>query len=511
MRNLMSKSFFLALALVLSSTSLLLAQDSSSMTGVVTDATGAVLPGTVVTLSNPSTGVTFTQTTDNLGSYRFLNVPPAPGYKATFSHEGFSIAEISNISLSVGITRTQNAKLTVGAEAQTVEVSAGNAQVTLDTTDASIGNNIDVEQLNSLPVYDRTTGIATLFMQQPGVDSFQGAVTGARIDQNEVTVDGLDVNDIAAGTTFQIVGNAPVDSVEQFTGTVAGLTSVTGTGSGAQFQMVTKSGTNQFHGNVNEYHRDTTTVANTWFNNLVGVPRTPLIQNQFGGDIGGPVKRDKLFFFFDWADSRIVQSSTEERTVPLPASMGGLLAGTVNYINDGPGCDDSARIDTEPNCITTTLTSADLQALDPAGTGLDQNVLSFVSGRYPVANDLSQGDGVNTGGYRFTYPSPDNRATYVSRVDYNLTPTQKIFGRFTITRRTSTSSGPEFPSDPSTHPRYDDSYGYVVSHVWTIGRNKVNEVYYGDNISKLSFPDLYNPTGANQYSFTGLERSLHEL
>src|SRR5579863_990254 len=222
MRNLLSKSILLLLALALSSTPLLLAQDSSSMTGVVTDATGAVIPGTVVTLTNPSTGTTFTQSTDSQGTYRFLNVPPGPGFKATFKHEGFSAAEVSNISLSVGITRTQNVKLAVGAAAQTVEVSAGNAQVTLDTIDATIGNNIDVEELNSLPVYDRTDGISNLFYLQPGVDSNQGAVTGARIDQTEVTVDGLDVNDIAAGTTFAIVGNAPVDSVEQFTGTVAG-------------------------------------------------------------------------------------------------------------------------------------------------------------------------------------------------------------------------------------------------------------------------------------------------
>ena len=126
----------------------------------------------------------------------------------------------------------------MGAAAQTVEVSAGNEVVTLNTTNASIGNNIDVQQLNELPIYDRTAGITTLFYMQPGVDSNQGAVTGARIDQTEVTIDGLDVNDIAAGTTFGIVANAPVDSVEEFTGTVAGLTSSVGTGSGGQFQLL---------------------------------------------------------------------------------------------------------------------------------------------------------------------------------------------------------------------------------------------------------------------------------
>ena len=502
MRNLLAKLTLSVIVLAFSA--LLPAQDNSSMTGVVTDPTGAVLPGAVVRLSNPSTGATFTQTTDNLGSYRFPNVPPGPGYKATFAHDGFSIAEVSDITLGVGITRTQNARLAVGGESQTVAVSAGSQTVTLDTTDATIGNNINPEQLNELPIYDRTAGISVLFYQQAGVDSSQGAVTGARIDQSEVIVDGLDANDVAAGTTFGIVGYAPVDSVQQFTGSVAGLNSSEGTGSGAQFIMVTKNGTNKFHGNLNEYHRDTTTVANTWFNNLTGIPRTPLIRNQFGADLGGPIKRDKLFFYFDWADSRIVSSQTAERTVPLPSNYGGLLAGSLNYINSNANCDDSSRITTTPSCITT-LNASQVAALDPTGAGLDTAELTYIAARYPAANDLSRGDGVNTGGYRFTYATPDTQHTYVTRVDYTMTPTQSVFGRFTIDRRNATESLPEFPADPATHPFQNNSYGYVVSHVWDIGKNKVNQFYFGDNISKLNFPDLYNPLGANQPGFSGLD------
>jgi hypothetical protein len=507
MRNPIAKIFPLLFVLLISA-QLMRAQDVASMTGAVTDATGAVIPGTLVTLSNPSTGVSYAQTTDNLGSYRFLSVPPNPGYKVTFAHAGFTTQVVSDITLNVATTRTQNARLAVGGTSQTVQVSAGSDIVTLDTTDSAIGNNIDVEALNDLPVYDRSTGIATLFVQQPGVDSFQGAVTGARIDQSSVTVDGLDVNDIVAGGTFSIIATAPVDSVEQFTGTVAGLVSSVGTGSGADFALVTKSGTNKFHGNVNEYHRDTTTAANTWFNNLNGLRRTPLIRNQFGGDIGGPIKRDKLFFFFDLADSKIVQSASSEPTIPLSYFRGGSL----NYINSGTGCGDNTRITSLtslPACIST-LSATDLAALDPAGTGFDSSVISYISTRYPInstanaAVDLSGGDGVNTAGYRFTYANPDNRITYVGRVDYNLTPTQRIFGRFTITRRNAIESAPEFPTDPVTHPYIDHSYGYVVSHVWDIGKNKVNQFYYGDNISKLSFPDNFNPTGANQYSFSGL-------
>ncbi len=484
--------------IVLSAARLVSAQDSSSMTGVVTDPTGAVVPGTQVTLSNSSTGVTFTQKTDSKGTYRFVNVPPNPGYKATYSHEGFSVKQVSEITMTVLIARTQDVTLTPG-HVETIEVSEESAAVTLNTTDASVGNSMSVEELNNLPIYDRTAGIATLFTQQPGVDSFQGAVTGARIDQTAVTLDGMDVNDLSTGQTFLIVANAPVDSVEQFSGAVAGLVSSVGTGSGGQFQLVTKSGSNNFHGNVNEYHRDTTTEANDWFDNLNGIPRTPLIRNQFGGSIGGPIKRNKLFFFFDLADSRIVESASVEPIVPLTA----IRNGTLNYINNRSGCGDSSRLNTQGNCITT-LTASQVKGLDPGGIGFDQGVLSFIDARYPQANDLTQGDGVNTGGYRFSTPTPNNQITYVGRMDYSLTPVQRIFGRFTITRGNAISDFPEFKTDPVTHPFSDDSYGFVASHVWTIGANKVNQFYYGDTISKYDFPDLYNPTGANQYSFTGL-------
>jgi hypothetical protein len=276
-----------------------------------------------------------------------------------------------------------------------------------------------------------------------------------------------------------------------------------GTGSGGQFQLVTRSGTNAFHGNLNEYHRDTTTEANNWFDNLNGLPRTPLIRNQFGGSIGGPVLRNKMFFFFDLADSRIVQSSATERVVPLDAFRNG----TLNYINNGSGCGDSSRVNTQPNCIST-LNAAQIAALDPAGIGFNSAVQSYIDARYPAANDLTQGDGVNTGGYRFKVPTPDNQITYVGRVDYNLTPSQRVFGRFTITRRDAISGFPEFPTDPVTHPFTDRSYGYVVSHIWTLGPNKVNQFYFGDTISKYGFPDTYNPTGDNQYSFSGFDGPL---
>jgi hypothetical protein len=493
------KIFLLALV-VLSAAAVLKAQDAATLTGLVTDSSGASIPNANVELVNTTTNTVYKAITNTSGSYTITNVNPGPDYKVTFSAAGFDQVVVSGVHMSVGIARTQNAKLSVGSVASSVSVSAVSQEVTLNTTDASIGNNIDVQQLNQLPIYDRTNGITTLFTQQPGVDSFQGSVTGARIDQSEVTLDGLDVNDIATGQTFAIVANAPVDSVEQFTGNVAGLVSGVGTGSGGQFQLVTKTGTNRFHGNVNEYHRDTTTVANTWFNNLYGLPRTALIRNQFGGNIGGPIKRDKLFFFFNFSDSRIIQSATEERTVPLDSFRNG----TLNYINNGAGCGDNSRLTTQPSCISN-LSAGQIASLDPSGMGFSQDVLTYINSRYPHANDYSQGDGVNTGGYRFTYANPDIETTYVGRIDYNLSSKHRLFGRFTINREDTVESAPEFETDPLTHPFYDRSYAYVISDVWTISPNKVNQFYYGDTISKFSFPDLYNPTGDNQYSFSGID------
>jgi hypothetical protein len=488
------------------------AQDSAGLNGVVTDATGALMPGVTVTLTNKSVGTKYVQKTDSHGAYRFLSLPPAPGYDLVFSRSGFSSYDVHGLPITVGNTRTVNAKLTAGESVQ-VDVSAANSDVTIDTSDAAIGNNIDVKVLNDLPVQDRVGGIGSLFYLQAGVDSNQGAVSGARIDQSSVTVDGMDVNDIAAGTTFAIVANAPIDSIEEFKGTVAGLVPAIGTGSGGQFQLVTKSGKNRVFGNLNEYHQDTVTEANNYFNNLNHIPRTPLIQNQFGGNIGGPVViphlyngHDKLFFFFNFEDSRIIQSSQGSATIPLA----NLYNNQLNYINSGANCDQSSRLNKDPQCIST-LSAAQVAALDPAGLGFNSGVISFLKGRFTkpdgtqlLPNDPTLGDGVNTGGYRFTVPTPNILTNYVTRIDYNLNSRMKVFGRFTINRQNAIESLPVLPFDPVTHPFIDRSYSYVVSHVWQLGSNKVNQFYYGDTISKYDFPNSYNPTGANEYSFSGI-------
>jgi hypothetical protein len=479
--------------------SLLRAQDVASVTGVVTDTSDAVIVGASVALVNTTTNASYSAKTNSLGSYIIVNVPPGPGYKLTFTQGGFRPEVVTDIYLAVASTRTQNAKLHAGDVSQTIEVSAANEEVTLNTTDATIGNNIDVKLLNDLPVQFRDNPSALLLLQA-GVAA--DSVTGARTDQSDVTVDGLDVNDFATGQTFEIVANAPVDSVEELRGTVAGELASSGPGSGGQFQMVTKSGTNSWHGNVNEYHRDTSTAANYWFDDNAGVPLAHYVQNQFGGSVGGPIKKDKAFFFFDFYDLRIATSQPIETAVPLTSYSNGNIQYILATANNGSGaCNYTSRQNTTPYCIGS-LTPAQVKSLDPLGIGFSPVLETFFQSRYPAPNDLTGGDGINTGGYRFNAPEPLDETNYVGKVDYTLTPTMKLSAKVGINRENAVEFPQILPSDPAlANPFIDRSYDYVVSHSWTIGANRLNQFYYGDTIQKWDFPATYAPTGTTVLIF----------
>jgi hypothetical protein len=487
-------SGIVALALVLSISSALQAQDVASITGVVTDQTGAVIEGVDVTLRNPQTGVTYKAVTNSSGSYTLSQIKPGPGYKIEFAHAGFKAIVVSGLYLNVDATRVQNAQLSLGGARESVEVSAVNQIVTLDTTDATVGNSFQVQLLNNLPIEDRSSPSA-LFVQQPGV-TLDGAVTGARVDQSRVSVDGLDVNDFGTGQFGVIVGNAPVDSVQEFRGVAAGELSSAGGGGGGQFELVTRSGTNTFHGALVEYHRDTDLEANDWFNNNTGTPRPPLIRNQFGGNFGGPIIRNKLFVFFDYNGRRDTLSNLVEQTVPLDSFRGtATTSPAIMYLNNSGG------IGALPQMAPAGMPS--VQSFDPQGIGFNSALLSLFSSRYPHANDLSAGDGLNTGGYRFNAPFPYKEDDYVQRVDYNLNDKMKLWGKGSFTRTTGTESAIQFPGDPPTSLFTDQSYTWVVGHVWTISNTKVNQASYGEVFENYNFPNTYNPPGVTQFQTFG--------
>src|SRR5262245_32750682 len=493
-----------------------LGQQTSAVTGVVTDATGAVISGTEVKLTDTKTAAEQTTKTNEQGVYSFLRVAPGTGYKLSFTAQGFDTVVKTNISLGVGITETHNAQMTVGQVTNTVTVTS-TGEATLNTTDASLGNVISTRRIQELPIQFRNSPAALIGLQ-PGVIGDNvgtgninrvGSVTGSRADQGNIIIDGIDANDQATGQFAATVGNAPIDSIQEFRTVTTNPGASEGRSAGGQVLMVTKSGTNAFHGSLREFNRTALTAANTFFNNRTidlntgkSIPRPQLTRNQFGGSVGGPINRNDLFFFFDYEGRRDAQGIAYLRTVPL----GHFRSGGLAYLNNAAGCPADARLNTKPECITI-LTPAQFAALHRRGIGANQALLTFIKQRYPQANDLTAGNGINTGGLRFNSPSRRSINTYTSRIDWNASEKQKVFGRFSIARATETdftnTVAQQFPDDPETGQIITRDYTWSVGHTWTIRTSLVNQAIVGVARSGLLFPTNFAPAFPNSFTFGG--------
>src|SRR3954469_17537250 len=342
---------------------------TSSLRGTVMDPKGAVVPGATVTIKNPAQGTSRETKTDANGEYQFQQVPPAK-YDITVSSPNMGTTTQKGVRLAVGTPTTLDISMKVSAST-TVEVVA--TAPVVNTTDAQIGTAFSAEKIQSLPIQDRRA--ENLLSLQPGVtytgppdngvdqnfDSRNGAVAGARSDQTNLTVDGIDNNDVNNGFAFTGVLRTPVDSIQEFRVTTSNSNADVGRSSGAQIVLVTKSGTNNLHGSVFEYHRPTFGVANDWFNKQAqikhGLPNVPgkLIRNTFGGTLGGPIVKDRMFFFFNYEGQRTAESPQVTQIVPSD----NLRNGIVSYTCADVGCPGGVE----------TLTPAQLASMDPNCTG----------------------------------------------------------------------------------------------------------------------------------------------
>ncbi len=497
---------------------------TSAVTGTVTDAQGAVIAGASVTLVDAKTSQEKTTTTNDQGVYLFAQLQPGQGYSLKFSSTGFETLELKGIALGVGSTETHNAQLKVGQVSTSVVVTA-EAGATLNTTDASIGNVIEERRLKDLPIQIRSSPAALIGLQ-PGVvgnnvgtgaTNRVGSVTGARADQGNITVDGIDANDQATGQAFATTGNAPIDAIQEFRTVTANPGASEGRSSGGQIALVTKSGSNEFHGSLREFNRTAATTANAFFNNVNGIERPQLTRNQFGGSIGGPIYlpkfgegggsifngKDRLFFFFDYEGRRDAQGISYSRIVPLDHFRNGGLA----FVNNNPGCNANSRLATSPQCITI-LTPQQVAAIDPLHLGVNQPLLNLVNQRYPLPNDFTLGNGVNTAGFRFNAPSHRADNNYTARVDWNISNVQRLYVRTSKISASQTdtvnSVAAQFPGDPETALIVTGDYAVAVGHNWTLTPNLVNSATAGITKSVLGFPNLFHPSLPQSYGFTPL-------
>ena len=321
---------------------------TTSLRGTLSDVSGALVTGASLTLTRPDTGFTVTMKSNSAGAYIFQQLDPGT-YQLTADASGFA-AQTVQVQLLVDQPATLNLTMNVAKSETTIAVQA---QTTLNTTDASIGNAVGNELVQALPSEGRN--VPDLLSLQPGVlylshnvdqdeDGRSGSVAGARSDQGNLTLDGVDNNDQTEGYAFTGVLRSTLDSVDEFRVTTVDAGADSGRSSGAQINVITRGGTNTFHGSLYEYNRNTVAVANNWFNKeaqiAAGAPNKPgeLIRNTFGGALGGPIKKDKLFFFANYEAQRTAENQQAILQVPTQSFRNGNIiypsaAGSVVTLN----------------------------------------------------------------------------------------------------------------------------------------------------------------------------------
>ncbi len=413
---------------------------TATVSGVVSDASEAVVPGAKVVLLDKATGLARTQETSSTGQYIFANVLPGND-TITVTIKGFIQAEVQ---LSVEIAKSYNINVTlkVGAATEVVEVTAG-AGAELQTFDATVGNVVQGEEMVRLPNVNRSAMV--YYDLQPlvaptyrtgGINQVnsQATVAGSRSDQTTFTVDGIDATDNLIGGGVKPdsanVVDSPVpltsDSVQEFGVGTTNSNASYGRGEGGQFTFITKRGTNALHGALYEYLQNNDLNANTWDRNRGGIPNPKLEDNRFGGAVGGPIWKNHTFIFGNYEGRRFPQSSTISRIVPTDA----LRAGTLRFR------DASGIVRDYPLATSTSCGSGNTSACDPRGLGLNP-VVSALWSHLPKGNDSTVGDGLNTIGFRSTVSTPSSSNYGIGRLDHYFTDNWHFMGSVRYSEATS--------------------------------------------------------------------------
>jgi hypothetical protein len=416
------------LAILALSSVLAVAQNASTgaVLGTVTDPSGAVIPNAELTLTNVGTNQSATAKSNSSGQFTFPNLTPGD-YKLTVKAEGFQTASINGVTIDVNKTFNAPVQLQVGGTTNVIEVQAA-AQVELQTSDAQLGNVINQESINKLPSLRRDA--QDLLALQPGVTpsaanaSNQVRVTGAIDDQNTVTLDGVDIteNIVASRTTIP----TPDDAVEEFRVDVANPNANFDRSTGGQVNLVARHGGNKLHGSGYEWHQNDELNANSWDNNFLKLKRPELKDNRFGGRLGGPIIHDKTFLFGMYEGRRFPNVQQITRFVPTDTLKQGILR-----FKDASG-----------NTVSYNLANSALcggGACDPRGLGISPTTKAFWA-LEPTGNDTTQGDGLNTIGFRGNVLTPTKTDYTILRLDHAFNERFKFYGTYTYYRLLQLSS-----------------------------------------------------------------------
>jgi len=511
-RTLIFQTFLLAFFACLLCGNSAWGQASTSVRGTVTDPSGKAVAGAGVVLSSAETKTERNVTSGDQGEYQFLLVPPGT-YTLTVTAPGFRRSEQKDVALLVNTPATINVQLKIGGTNETVTVTSEAPAINM--VDASLGNSFEEKQVSQLPLEGRN--VPDLLSLQAGVaytgnrigdkdqDTRNGAVNGARSDQSNVTLDGVDVNDQSNGYAFTSVLPVTQDSVEEFRVTTTNYGADQGQGSGAQVTLVTKSGTNAFHGSAYEYIRNTVTSANDYLVKQselnIGDPNKPLQLNRniFGASVGGPVRKDRLFFFTNYEGTREREQQRAERIIPTPSMCQGIFR----------------YLDLNGNLVT--VTPAQLTLLDPKHIGIDPAMLNpsktgyldrtFCTGQTNT-NDFAAGDGFNYAGFVFRAPTKLDNDVFIARVDYRLTSDGKhlLFWRGALQDLRNPGT-PFLPGDAPEQTTADHSKGFALGYTTVLSPTLTNSFVWG--FTRQSFGVVGNtPNNQAWNTFLGLDQGI---
>src|SRR5262249_9409276 len=391
---------------------------------------GAVVPKVKVELRNSATGSVRVTTTDPVGQYTFSQVAPGV-YSVTTTATGFTQAVVSSVTVEVGKSSTINIELKLGRATETIEVRS-TPGADLQTLDATVGNTLHSEELAALPTIDRST--TSLLLLQPlampqqststsQASRFGGQVAGARSDQNSFLLDGGEITNPTSGNTdyWKAFSGSPegsiptpVESIQEFNLETNNPSGPLSLGGGAHVVMVTKSGTDAFHGSLYEYYRGAVLNANRWDANRIGRARPNIVDNRFGGSLGGPQLsgRWKSYFYVNYEGRRRSDAAFISRLVPTSTMRQGILR-----FKDGSG--NTASYFLQPGNVSSLCGSAGTGSCDPRSMGMAP-AISQLWALMPQGNDPTQGDGLNTIGFSGFGKFPVNTNLAVIRFDHTF-------------------------------------------------------------------------------------------
>jgi hypothetical protein len=390
--------FVLSFAAVLLAVASLNAQVASSVTGTVVDPSGAAVPGATVSLQlTGSASSLFTTKTSATGAFSIASVPPNT-YDIAVEMSGFSKLVVSNLVVEpTRVTDVQTLKLALGAATQSVEVNE--AATTVQTTSTDVSTTITKTQIQDLPVMDRSP--LAFLQSQAGINNARGSTTvnGQRATYVNVTLDGINIQDnfIRTNDMDFLPNLLLLDQVAEVTVSSSNA-DASSSGGASQVNFVTPSGTNQYHGAVYWSNRNSKLAANSFFNNMSNTPNPHLNQNQIGGKIGGPIVKNKLFFYINYEAYRQKQQTTQNHTVLTPNARNGIY--------------------TESNGTQVNL-------LGLMGVQANSVMQGFLSKVPTTFNDFNVGDSSaallrNTAGYQFNVRDNRTRDNVTAKLDYNL-------------------------------------------------------------------------------------------